>query len=153
MIDSLVLGCGPQWPRRYGSHRETYVDRIKFSDDIDVAHDLDVTPWPFADNSYDEVVAVHLVEHLRALVPFMDECWRVLRPGGHLYIVTPEAGSDWDLTHADPTHVRCYRRHTFINYFTRAEAPKFGYTDKHWAIVDLLVEFGCIRLLASPVGK
>jgi hypothetical protein len=82
-------------------------------------------------------VAIHLVEHLNNLLDFMDESWRVLKKGGALYIETPEAGADLDLQFADPTHIRCYRKHTFINYFTLIEAPKFGYTDKYWAIMHI----------------
>lgn len=150
-IKSLILGAGPFHIRRENTHEETLVDLRKFNSSIDVAHDLNKTPWPFEDNSYDEIAAIHLVEHLKDLISFMDECWRILAPGGALYLITPEAGSDYDLTHSDPTHVRCYRRHTFINYFTRFEGPKFQYTDKYWAILDLRVEHGCIKLHCSPL--
>lgn len=149
MIRSLVLGCGPHHQRRH-THQETLLDVRPFPG-VDVVHDLNSTPWPFGDHSYHEVVALHVVEHLDDLVAFMDEAHRVLTVGGALYLETPEAGTDLDLTHSDPTHVRCYRRHTWINYFIPSEAPKFGYTEKHWAILDLRVEDGVIRLHASPI--
>ena len=150
MIQSLVLGCGPAWPRRHGTHEEIFVD-CRGGPNVDRVHDLNDAPWPFEDNSTDEIVALHLVEHLQCLVTFMDECHRVLRPGGQLYIVTPEAGNDPDLTHGDPTHVRCYRLATFRNYFTLAEAPKFGYTTRYWTPGVLEVEHACIRFLGYPV--
>jgi hypothetical protein len=43
------------------THDETYVDRRDLPG-VDVVHNLDVYPWPFADGAFDEVVAVHLVE-------------------------------------------------------------------------------------------
>jgi glycosyltransferase involved in cell wall biosynthesis/SAM-dependent methyltransferase len=45
---------------------------------------------PFADESFDLVLAMEIFEHL-ALDPhfFLCEAWRVLRPGGHLVITTP----------------------------------------------------------------
>jgi SAM-dependent methyltransferase len=135
------------------THEETTVDRLPFKGATDVVFNLDFHPWPFEDNSYDEIVAIHLVEHLKDLVAFMDECWRILRPGGALYLATPEAGNNLDLTHSDPTHVRCYRRHTWINYFSRSEGPKFGYTDKFWALWDLRVVDGSIHLHAMPLKK
>ena len=150
MIQTLVVGCGPHHQRRDRSHVETLLDAIPFPG-VDVVHDLNATPWPFPAESFDEMVAIHVVEHLRDLVQFMNESHRILKPGGALYLETPEAGGDWDLTHADPTHVRCYRRHTWINYMTRSEAPKFGYTDKYWAILDLRVIDAVIRLHASPI--
>lgn len=148
-IQSLIVGCGPNMVTRPG-HLETFLDVRPFPR-VDVVHDLNVVPWPFPADSFDEVVAIHVVEHLQSLLTFMDEAHRVLRPGGALYLETPEAGGDWDLTHADPTHVRCYRRHTFINYFTRSEAPKFGYTSKHWAILHLDVVAGVIKLHAARI--
>ncbi len=148
MIETLIAGCGPHYKRR-STHKETLLDLRDFPG-IDVVADLE-SRWPFPEASFDEVVALHVVEHLRDLVHFMDEAWRVLRPGGALYLETPEAGGDLDLTHADPTHVRCFRKHTFINYFIPSEAPKFGYTKNHWAVLDLRVEAGNIRLHASPI--
>ncbi len=149
MIEALILGCGPRYSKRPDTHCETLLD-VRAFDGIDVIHDLNKTPWPFKASSFDEVVAIHVVEHLQDLISFMDESWRILRKGGALYLETPEAGNNYDLTHADPTHVRCYRKHTFINYFTRGEAPKFGYTEKLWAILHLEVRNGSIHLHASP---
>lgn len=158
MINTLILGAGPSWKRREDNvHNDIFVDILEFQNMDkslgDTVHDLNITPWPFADNSYEEIAALHLVEHLNNLVVFMNECWRVLKPGGALFLTTPEAGSNPDLTHADPTHVRCYRKHSFINYFTPSEAPKFGYTDKYWALWDLLVVDGVIHLHAMPLKK
>lgn len=157
MIKCLILGAGPFHVRRPNTHEETLVDRLPFrgkgNTPIDVVHNLDYTPWPFEDNNYDEIVAIHLVEHLKDLISFMNECWRILRPGGALYLATPEAGNNFNLTHTDPTHVRTYRVHTWINYFTRSEGPKFGYTDKFWALWDIRVVEGSIHLHAMPLKK
>lgn len=150
MIDSLIVGCGPNPHRRERTHRETMLDVRPFPG-VDVIHDLNCTPWPFPDNSFAEVVAIHVVEHLRDLVQFMDEAWRVLRPGGTVYLVTPEAGADFDLTHADPTHVRCYRVHTFVNYFLPSEAAKRGYTERLWAPLHLKATGGVIYLHAAAI--
>ena len=47
-------------------------------------------PWPYEDNSFDLVTGMEILEHL-ALDPyfFYTEAARVLRPGGHLLITTP----------------------------------------------------------------
>jgi SAM-dependent methyltransferase len=53
----------------------------------------DVTrPLPFPDGHFDAVYHAHLLEHLpRAeALPFLRECWRVLRPGGVLRVVVPD---------------------------------------------------------------
>lgn len=47
----------------------------------------------FADGSVDKVLAMDLVEHVpdEVLAAMLDECWRVLRPGGRLVVYTPSA--------------------------------------------------------------
>jgi len=143
----LVVGCGPNWPKR---PNDVFLD-IRPFDGVDVIHNLDQCPWPFNENTFDEISAIHVVEHLQNLLDFMDECHRILKPGGALYIETPEAGANPDLQFADPTHVRCYRKHTFVNYFTRSEAPKFGYTDKHWSIWHLEAKDGNLIFHGQPI--
>lgn len=145
----LILGPGKQWPKQDG---DLFLDIRKF-DRVDVVHDLNVTPWPFPESNFIHVSAVHVVEHLRDLVSFMNEAWRVLTPGGSLYIETPLAGADPDLEFADPTHVRCYRIHTFVNYFTLEGINKFGYTDKAWNFIVLKVENNCMIIHAFPIKK
>jgi SAM-dependent methyltransferase len=129
-MQRLILGPGKHTKKCDG---DIFCD-IRPFEGIDVVHDLNVVPWPFEDNQFSHVSAIHLVEHLRDLVAFMDEAWRVLTPGGSLYLETPFAGTDPDLEFCDPTHVRCYRPHTFINYFTLEGIQKFGYTERPWAI-------------------
>lgn len=51
-------------------------------------------PWPFPDESFDLVTGMEILEHL-ALDPyhFYSEANRVLRPGGHLLLTTPNVTS------------------------------------------------------------
>ena len=136
MIKTLVVGCGPKPHRRQNTHEETMLDCRPF-EGVDVVHDLNQTPWPFEDGQFDEVVALHVLEHLQDFLQFHNEAWRVLKVGGALYIETPLAGANPDLTHGDPTHIRCYRPHSWINYLTISEGPKFGYTDRFWGIAHM----------------
>lgn len=132
MVSQLVLGAGIGWNKQ---SNQTLVDILPV-EGIDVVTDLN-KKWPFKDNSFDSIVAIHLIEHLKDLLHFMSEAHRVLKTGGTLYIETPIAGEDPDLEFADPTHVRCYRPHTFINYFTIEGIAKFGYTDKCWGSLHI----------------
>ena len=65
--------------------------------------DLFSFPFPWADNEVDELHCSHFVEHLPAtttpdgrdyLLAFFDECWRILRPGGTMTVIVPNARSN-----------------------------------------------------------
>jgi SAM-dependent methyltransferase len=51
--------------------------------------DVEREPLPFAPASFDRVLATEILEHLASPALFLSECWRVLRPGGVLYLTTP----------------------------------------------------------------
>jgi hypothetical protein len=51
--------------------------------------DVEREPLPFAAASFDRVVATEILQHLASPSLFLSECRRVLRPGGALYLSTP----------------------------------------------------------------
>jgi SAM-dependent methyltransferase len=60
----------------------------------------DITSMPFADNSFDYVICVHVLEHVPDDRTAMREMVRVLRPGGTAVIQVPP--SDLEETFEDP---------------------------------------------------
>ena len=76
----------------------------------DVVHDLDVYPWPFETDSFDQVVCREVIEHLADVIKAMEEMHRITRAGGIVHIVTPHYSCSNSYT--DPTH----RRH--LSYFS-----------------------------------
>ncbi len=131
MASKLNLGAGNDLVADAINH-----DRVKHRPEIDVAHDLNRLPWPWDDRSFDLIMAKAVLEHLRlTLVESMDECWRILRPHGLLYMKLPY----WqhERTYDDPTH---YWRFTLrsCNVFDpdTVEGQKYGfYTTRKWKIV------------------
>jgi SAM-dependent methyltransferase len=46
-------------------------------------------PTEFADSSFDAIVMLATLEHIRDKEPLARECWRLLRPGGRVIITVP----------------------------------------------------------------
>ena len=82
---------------------------------VDVVADLEEA-LPFADDAFDHVFAVHVLEHVRELVGLMAELHRVLRCTGVLHVLAPH----WRHPNAvaDPTHVRFVDVETFKYFCT-----------------------------------
>jgi SAM-dependent methyltransferase len=67
---------------------------------------------PFDDSSVDEILAVHVLEHIgTGFFKLLQECYRVLKPGGIFDISVPYPRHD--IAIIDPTHVRFILPETF----------------------------------------
>lgn len=107
----LDIACGQnKTPNFFG------VDIVK-AKGVDLVYDLEKFPWPFPDNSVDEAVCSHYVEHTKDIIKFMDEVHRILVPGGKIMIRAPYYNSmrAWQ----DPTHTRAISEATFL-YFNKS---------------------------------
>lgn len=123
------IRTGPGWVNH---------DRAKHRPEISAVWNLDETPWPWPDGSAEEIEAISVLEHLAiTLVEALDECWRILRPGGRLTVkyplwTTPTA-------HDDPTH-RWWWSERVLEVFD--PETKYGrdhpyYTDRKWKILSI----------------
>ena len=93
---------------------------------VDVVFDLETcarTPLPFADDSVDEVLANHVIEHIAHPLPLMQELHRVARAGATAVFAVPYGSSDD--AYEDPTHVRRY----FLNSFSYFSQPAYWRAD------------------------
>lgn len=72
--------------QRDGDCRITFTDLIPGPDVVQV--DVE-KPFPFPDASFDTVMAFHLMEHVYNLNKLPSEVFRVLKPGGQLFISVP----------------------------------------------------------------
>lgn len=115
----LDLGCGQNCTVGPDGKKFTGVDFVK-CDGVDIVHDLTKFPYPFEDNSVDEIVSNHFVEHLTGedFMKHLDECWRILKPSGKMRLVHPYCFSE--RAFQDPTHK------TFI------PAARYLYFDAGW---------------------
>jgi SAM-dependent methyltransferase len=70
----------------------------------DVQWDLNKTPLPFADNTFDLILANHIMEHLQNFWECFEELARIVKPNGRIEIFVPGSGSDAVMGFRD--HVR-----------------------------------------------
>ena len=87
----------------------------------DVVCDLNQT-FPWEDNSIGVIRASHVAEHLVDPIHFMNECHRVLAPGGWLLMEVPSA--DGRGAFQDPTHKSFWNENSFW-YYTTAQYASF----------------------------
>lgn len=128
----IHLGAGTA-----AKYHKDYIN-VDFIDgpDIDVVHNLNVYPWPFEDECAKEIRAIDLIEHLPthigdmpSLLLFIEECHRILKPLGQIYMQTPHWQSKnlW----IDPTHVRGFDERSFDYFDPNTDLGRdYGYYSK-----------------------
>ena len=84
--------------------------------DANITADLN-KDWPFEDNSVGVIRASHIFEHLRDSIHTMNEAYRVLAPGGWLFIDVPS--TDGRGAFQDPTHVSFWNQNSFWYYINK----------------------------------
>ena len=80
-------------------------------------------PLPFGDNSIEEFYGAHVLEHLHAPLPLMQELYRIARPNALAVFRVPYGSSDD--ADEDPTHQRRY----FIGSFAYFAQPAYHRAD------------------------
>ncbi|HEU4864983.1 MAG TPA: methyltransferase domain-containing protein [Actinomycetota bacterium] len=111
---AVNLGCGLDVRSSENGVEWVNLDIAKL-EGVDVVHDLEVRPWPFADGEFDAVLADDVWEHVDDWRGFMGEVWRILAPGGQAKIRTCAWGVEESFR--DPDHKRWATRETFA-YWT-----------------------------------
>lgn len=114
---------------------------------VDVVADVSRSR-PFDEDSVDAFHASHVLEHVPAILPFMENCWRMARPGA-LFMARVPYGSSDDADE-DPTHVRRFFLGSFgyfgQPYYWRAD---YGYRGD-WRVKGLTLRFGR-NTFAEPI--
>ena len=137
----LNLGCGK-------NTLEGYLNVDKFGEP-DLQHDLETFPWPWPDNSVDEIVLNHVLEHLGATTDIyfgiIKEIHRICQPGATLHIAVPHPRHDDFIN--DPTHVRAVTPSSLKLFSKRmnqhwidggyANSPLAFYLDVDFEITDV----------------
>src|SRR5206468_10001727 len=114
----------------------------------DIGHDLLSLPWPVADGAFDLVHCSHVLEHLPPTAKLMAEIWRVLKPGGRLFIECPHFS--WVEAYRHPEHCHLFSLGSF-DYF--CGQPEFYGCDYRMLEKEIFFDDISYILLAGFLGK
>ena len=109
-ICRVDIGCGKnkQGPDWFG------IDYRKL-EGVDLVQDLEKFPWKIPEETFTVAVASHVIEHINPakgiFINFLNEVWRILKPGGEFIISCPYATSPGMLR--DPSHCNFVTEETF----------------------------------------
>ena len=125
----LDVGCGSnKWPGSVGLD-------ISPDTDADVVHDLNQFPYPFEDDSFDQVLMQDVIEHVAEPIRVIDELHRICAPGARIQLRTPHFSSM--LAYSDPTHTHYFSAEAIR---TLSE-PRFAhYTNVRMNVVHITLD-------------
>ena len=132
----LLLGAGTRrnkpfyLPSHEGWHDLTTID-IDPDHKPDVVWDLNQRPLPFDDDSFDEIHAYEVLEHIgtqgdwRGFFEEFSEYARILKTGGHLFATVPWWQDAW--AWGDPGHTRVIQPQT-LGFLSQSFYEQVGTT-------------------------
>ena len=109
---------------------------------VDIVHDLTDLPLPFENESVDEVLCRHVLEHID-YIPVLRDIHRILTPGGRLCIYVPHFTSS--AMYDDPTHRHFFSAATF-GFFTQQAGRDYYFDFAFSRIASLKIRFARRRL-------
>jgi predicted SAM-dependent methyltransferase len=93
---------------------------------VDVVCDVNNTPWPFTDNTFDLVFLNHCLEHVNDVVATLEEIHRILKPGGRVVIQVPYFRCVD--AYNDPTHKHFFTSLTLDYFIAHTKLSKYHYS-------------------------
>ena len=138
----------------------------------DIEHNLETFPYPFKDNSVEEILLDNVLEHLEDTIKVLKELHRILKPNGIVIIKVPHYSGCMAFSHL--THKRffgsgsfgnlepnCWERYTDFS-FNILENKLVWLDSRDWfwirpikKIIDKIINikpFLSERFLAYPLG-
>ena len=98
---------------------------------VDVTHDLNEYPYPFADSEFDRIEMSHIIEHIDRPLKCLNEIHRIARDGATIRVFTPHYSSQ--LSYGDFEHYHHFGYITFLGLertgFFKIAKHKIWFTD------------------------
>lgn len=144
MVTKVDIGCGKLDKtkiERYKRYLNDYdpqeyigVDRVKLSG-VNIVCDIK-QGLLFEGETIDEIICIHVLEHIQNLQFIMREFHRILKPGGVLKIWVPHCFSP--CAFGDSTHVRFFTFETFTQFDKKS--PGSYYYDFHFKFIKSRIQ-------------
>lgn len=123
MVMELLIGCGSNKTKKlHKPGQENWNNLITLDNNKDhkpdVLWDLNEFPYPFEDNTFDEIHAYEVLEHTgrqgdyKFFFEQFSEFWRILKPNGTFIATCPSRHSPW--AWGDPSHTRVLQKEHLI---------------------------------------
>ncbi len=119
----LEIGSGKNFYKGKKTEDVVHLDAVKLQH-VEIVHNLNNFPYPFEKDTFNVVIANHVLEHLDHFLETMNEIHRILRPGGTVKIKVPYFGSPNAFT--DPTHKKFFTKESF-DYWDKTTEYGFEY--------------------------
>jgi len=148
----LDIGCG----KRKTTHPDVKVTGLdKYNlPGIDIVCDIEKTPLPLENESFDIIIANHILEHIDNFFPLMEELHRILKPNGIIKIRVP----CWQSHDAfsSPDHKRFFGLRSFNfflsdcseNYYTKA---RFEIIKKEACFINYRSRWKFLNHIINPI--
>ncbi len=123
-MKKLNLGCG-------NDIREGWVNLdIARLPGVDVVHDMSILPLPFADEEFDQIACIDILEHLD-YIPLLKDLHRIMKKDGIIEIRVPHFTSRYNFI--DPTHRKFFSFQTFDFFVLGSMHDRDYYFDFHFS--------------------
>jgi len=124
-MKKLNFGCGKDIRKDYIN-----MDIVKI-DGVDVIHNFNKFPYPFKDNTFEEVYCKHVLESVKELVNVMEELHRICKNGAIIKVY--DIYYNCSGVHNDPYLIRSFNDNSF-NFLEKDYETSF-YTNKDFKII------------------
>ncbi|MEK6889314.1 MAG: methyltransferase domain-containing protein [Nanoarchaeota archaeon] len=142
-MKKLNFGCGNDIRKNYLN-----MDIVKLPG-VEVIHNFNKFPYPFKEDTFEEVYTSHVLEHLEDLIKVMKELKRICKSGAKIIIRVPHFSCG--VSYRDPTHKRLFSYFTF-DYFTEKcfyGLPRFKIIKRKLNFTRLA--FTSLNLIFNPI--
>jgi len=142
-IKKLNFGCGRDIKKGFLN-----VD-IKNLPGIDKVFDFNKFPYPIKDNTFDYILAKHVLEHMEDWVRCMEELHRISKPNAIVEIHVPHFASV--SAYMDPTHRRCFSVLSF-QYFEKGHEYDY-YFDYEYKVLKEIITIPTYYSIFRPLAS